>query len=191
MNGWIVYDCEIKRGVVTENNPHRDGFEYAAGWEDFAGMGISVLCAYDVRESWYRVFCEDNIDDFVNIVCNRRGVIGFNNHRFDDRLLAAHGIDVGNYSRDIAASIWRAAGVPQGEHPSGLGLDAICKANGLGGKSASAADAPQDWQRGRIGRVIDYCLNDVRMTVRLLRLIQDTGWIIYPSFPGKLIRVDL
>lgn len=191
MNGWIVYDCEIKRGVVTENNPRLDGFEYAAGCEDFSGMGISVLCAYDILESRYRVFCDDNLEDFVAMARHRIGVIGFNNHRFDDKLLAEHGIYAGNYSLDIAESIWRAAGVPQEEHPKGLGLDAICKANGLGGKSASGADAPQEWQRGRIGRVIDYCLTDVRMTVRLLRLIQDTGGIIDPRFPGKRIRVDL
>ena len=191
MNGWIVYDCEIKRGVETENNPRLDGFEYAAGWDDFSCMGISVLCAYDGTERRYRVFCEDNLEDFVVMACNRRGVIGFNNHRFDDKLLAAHGIDVGHYSRDIAASIWSAAGVPDGEHPKGLGLDAICKANYLGGKSSAAADAPQDWQRGRIGRVIDYCLNDVRMTVRLLRLIEDTGGIIDPRDQTRRIRVDL
>ena len=191
MNEWIIYDCEIKRGVVTENNQRRNGCDYADGWEDFSGMGISVLCAYDMLESRYRVFCDDNMEDFVNLACNRRGVIGFNNHRFDDRLLAAHGIYVGYYSLDVAELIWSAAGVPDGEQPRGLGLDAICKANGLGGKSASAADAPNDWQRGRIGRVIDYCLNDVRMTVRLLRLIEDTGGIIDQRNPSKRIRVDL
>ena len=191
MNGWLIYDCEIKRGVVTENNPRQAGFDYANGWYDFSGMGISVVCAYDCAAPRYRVFCLDNLGEFADLVKRRRIVIGFNNHRFDDRLLAAHGVYVGHHSRDIAALIWHAAGVPEGEHPRGLGLDAICKANGLGGKSASAADAPQDWQRGRIGRVIDYCLNDVRMTVRLLRLIEDTGGIIDPRDPTRRIRVDL
>ena len=74
-NAWIIYDTEIRNGVVTENNPRRDGFHYADGWDDFSGMGISVLCAYDTRDRRYRVFCADNLQEFSELVARRRGII--------------------------------------------------------------------------------------------------------------------
>lgn len=176
----VIYDTEIRHGVLTENNPPQPGFKYADGWHDFAGMGIATLCAYDIFQSRSRVFLEDNMGQWEDLVGERDAVVGFNNHQFDDRLLAANDVWFGHESIDLAALIWRAAGIPQGEHPKGLGLDAICRANNLPGKTGNAANAPQDWQNGQIGRVVDYCLADVRSTLRLYRYLAQNGGIKDP-----------
>lgn len=177
----FIYDAEIKHGVATENNPRQVGFQYADGWHDYPGMGIATICGYDVTEARFRVFMDDNLSEFQGIIHSGRTLIGFNNWRFDDRLCAANGIEIPQgQSMDLAAIIWRAAGIPNGEHPKGLGLDAICRANGLPGKTGNGADAPQDYQRGRIGRVIDYCLGDVRSTLQMYRYIQTCGGITDP-----------
>lgn len=172
----LIFDAEIKNGVVTENNPMQAGFRYAKGWNDYAGMGISVVCGYHIGEARPRVFLEDNLSELVQMIERGTVLIGFNNWRFDNRLLFENGIGIPHgQSKDIAAAIWHAAGVPTGEHPKGRGLDAICLANGLPGKTGNGADAPQDFQRGRIGRVIDYCLGDIRSTLQLYRYITQTG----------------
>jgi len=177
----LIYDAEIRHGVATENNPRQPGFRYANGWADFAGMGIAVICAYDLAESRYRVFMEDNLSDLVETMRHRETVLGFNNWRFDDRLLRANGIEAQEgKSKDLAAAIWRAAGIPNGEHPRDLSLDAICRANDLPAKTGNGADAPQWFQRGRIGRVVDYCLGDVRSTLMVYRRIEHAGGIIDP-----------
>lgn len=177
----LIYDAEIRHGIATADNPQLPGFRYARGWTDFAGMGIAVICAYDTLEARYRVFMEDNLSDLVETMYSRDMVIGFNNWRFDDRLLFANGIEPpAGKTKDLAAAIWHAAGIPNGEHPRGLGLNAICKANGIPGKTGNGADAPQWFQRGRIGRVVDYCLGDVRSTLLVLRRIQADGGIIDP-----------
>lgn len=186
----VIYDCEIKHGVATPDNPPQDGFKYAQGWKDFAGMGISVICAYDLLEARYRVFMDDNLGAFEDLIIERDGVMGFNNIGFDDRLLEANGIHIPpDKTFDLAALIWRAAGVPQGEHPKGLSLNACCKAHGLPAKSGNGADAPQDYQAGRFGRVIDYCLNDVRCTLHLYRYLYNAGGIIDPRDNNKWLNV--
>lgn len=178
----VIYDTEIKHGVVTEDNPMETyRYRYAKGWTDFAGMGISTLCAYDVLKTRMHVYLDDNLLDFATLVEQRTHVLGFNNHRFDDPLIAAHGIAVDREnSIDLAALIWKAAGIPQGEHPRGLGLDALCKSHGLPIKSARAADAPQLYQDGKIGQVIDYCIGDVHATLQLYRYIANAGGCIDP-----------
>ena len=185
----FIYDTEIKHGVVTDNNPAQRGYLYAKGWDDFAGMGIACLCGYDVGESRYRVFLDDNIDQFGEFVKTFDAVVSFNGHRFDDKLLAANGIPLYR-SIDLAALIWRAAGIPSGEHPKGLGLDAICRANKLPTKTGNGADAPQDFQDGRLGKMIDYCLGDVRSTLHLYRYLISNGGIKDPR-DGKWLNVAL
>ena len=81
---------------------------------------------------------------------------------------------------DLARLIWKAAGFVEGEHPNGWGLDALCKANGLGGKSGNGALAPVMFQRGDIGGLIDYCLADVALTLKLYRLVAWTGGLRNP-----------
>lgn len=181
----IIFDTEIKHGVVTDDNLPKLKYQYAKGWKDFAGMSVSVICAavidaYDFENPVYRVFCEDNFDGWLDLT--RRGVfVSYNGDQFDCPLLDAHGLGFDpDKSLDIAALIWAAAGVPAGEHPKSLGLDAMCKANGIAGKSGNGADAPQDWQDGKVGRVVDYCLNDVRATMALYHHILLNGTVTDP-----------
>ena len=191
MKNGLIYDCEIKHGVETENNPRLKGFTYARDWQDFTGMGISCICAFDFVSGRYRVFLEDNFDEFQDLLSDRSMTAGFNNHRFDAPLLLAHDFELPHRSVDVAEEIWIAAGIPAGEHPRGLGLDAICRANGLATKSLCGSAAPILWQSGNYGSVIDYCLQDVRCTLQLMRHIEETGGVIDPRDPSKRIRVDL
>lgn len=187
---YVIYDTEIRHGVPTKDNPVQRGYQYAKDWTDFYGMGIAVICAFDIVEAQYRVFLEDNFDAFQELIDQRDGVLGFNNRRFDDKLLRDNGLRVSRpKSFDLAASIWHAAGIPEGEHPRGLSLNACCAANKLPQKSGNGADAPQDFQDGKIGRVIDYCLNDVRCTLQLYRHIERTGGLTDPRNSDNFLTV--
>lgn len=187
----FIFDAEIRYGVTTDDNPPQEGFQYAKGWDDFGGMGISTVCGYDLAQARYRVFMEDNIDELRAVIASGATMLGFNNHRFDNPLLTANGIDIpDDQSEDLAACIWAALGVESGQHPKGLGLDAICSANGLASKTGHGKDAPQDYQRGHIGRLIDYCLGDVRATLQLYRYIHTCGGIKDPR-TGNWVVVRL
>lgn len=172
----VIYDTEIINAVPTPGVERDPRYTYCEGWHDKAGMGISVICAYETGTASPRVFLKDNADEFGNLMESTDAIVGFNNFHFDDRLLEANGFVVKpGKSIDLAALIWCAAGIPNGEHPRGLGLDDICQANKLPGKTGEGAFAPYDWQNGKIGKVVDYCLADVMCTLRLYRQLATAG----------------
>lgn len=190
----IIFDCEIKKAIAKKNEPLLDGIEYCDGWRDFANMGISCIGAYDYDADRYRVFMEDNLVEFDDLIRQHDVIVGFNSLGFDNRLIQAHdlglSIDVDARSYDLLVEIWKAAGLgPQFEYPShmGFGLDACCKANFGTQKSGHGAFAPIDYQRGNYGRLVDYCLNDVVLTKQLLDLVIVGGPVRDPRDPDNTL----
>ncbi len=176
---YVVYDIEIIKGILGRKETKVPGIEYCKGWNDHENMGVSVIGAYDSVEDRYRVFCEDNFDDFFDLCEERDVLVTFNGVKFDNKVLVAAlewNMPDHKDHYDILREIW----ISQGLNPDkfywkthgGFGLDAMCEANGLGKKSGHGAMAPVQWQRGEIGTVIDYCLNDVAMTNSLFLLSQ-------------------
>jgi hypothetical protein len=189
----IVFDCEIEKAILMSGENMIEGIEYCEGWSDFEGMGLSCICAYDYVDTRSRVFCKDNFDEFQDLVNKADVVIGFNNIGFDNKLCSAHGIKIPeDRSYDLLVHIWIAAGLgPVYQHPThaGYGLDAVCETNFGIRKTGHGAMAPVDWQRGNIGRVIDYCANDVRMACHLFDYVMSHGYIINPKRPTEKLNM--
>lgn len=175
MNSILIYDLEIIHAVPGKDGDDRlPGIVYCKGWEDHANMGISVIGAYDYKEDRYRVFLRDNFPEFAHLCCNRQVLAGFNNTGFDNKVLNANEfifpmpqIEAGTY--DLCVQIKNAAGVDQ--YTGGYSLEKVCRANFNTGKSGGGDLAPVLWQRNRRGQVIDYCLEDVRLTRLLMDLV--------------------
>lgn len=167
----LVYDIEIIKAIPSFE-PMIEGIEYCEGWCDYANMGISIICAYDYVEERYRVFCKDNFDLFYTLTQNRELLIGFNNVGFDNKVLRL----TNNRCYDILREIWISLGLDPNVFAyhthGGYSLNEMCKINNIGTKTGHGASAPILWQRGEIGAVIDYCLNDVKLTKDLFELSQ-------------------
>jgi len=186
----LVYDTEIKHAIPGDG-PRDPELTYCQGWTDFLGMGISVVTAYDGTAARPHVYMEDNLDSLVGLIESRDLIIGWNNWKFDDPLLAANGIHIPrDKSLDLQYHIARAAGIPQGERPRGLNLDACCIANKLPGKDGVGAMAPWLYQHNKLGVLIDYCLGDTLALLRLYRYIKQTGGLIDPR-NGEWLTVVL
>lgn len=164
----IIYDCEIikciPQGEILSN------YEYCGGWDDFEGMGISVICAIDLESDRTYIFSKD-FQDFQELVDSTDKIFGFNSKNFDDNLCNAHGITV-TTDFDLLEQVRLSAyGSSEWFHcPKGYTykLDALAKSNGLGGKTGSGEQAPKLWQQGKRQEVIDYCINDVILTKQLI-----------------------
>jgi hypothetical protein len=189
----LVYDLEIVKAIAKKGEKRVEGVAYCNGWDDHGNMGISVLGAYDYQEDRYRVFCGDNLDEFIELAKQRELLVSFNGLSFDNKVILAcmPGVtfaeSAGDY--DILVEIWRAAGLgPKFAYPShtGYGLDAVCERNFGIRKTGDGALAPVHWQQGKIGKVIDYCLSDVYLTKQLFDAICDRGWITCPKTGGQL-----
>jgi len=190
----LIYDIEIKKCIQGRHEPHRhDGMEYCEGWHDHANMGISVIGAYDYVEDRTRVFCDDNIADFLDLCDDRDVLVGFNSIPFDNATIAAT-LNIPPFSEakcyDLLREMWSAAGLPRAfdsKTHGGYGLDATCEKNFGSRKSGNGEMAPVLWQQGKVGKVIDYCLNDIRMTKQLFDRVLIDGTLISPKTGAPLM----
>ncbi len=177
----IVFDCEIFRAIPEIGQERDPDLEYCFGWGDFFGMEISCVTAIDTVHMEPRVFLPDNFGDFAELLKTRDWSISFNGTAFDIPLLSAAGLQIDPERHcDLALAIWRSAGVPEGTHPKGLGLNALCRAAGISGKRGEGCDAPRLAQTGQIGKLVDYCLGDTFATAALLGRVLLQGGVKDP-----------
>ena len=183
----IIYDTEIQNLIPPKDGNLNPKFKYCKGWNDYIGMGLACAVIYDVIRQKYHVFDEYEIDDLQNRLEKTDLVVGFNNLKFDNNLLAVYDINIPKEkSYDILAEVARAAKTPNSF--SGLSLDSICSVNFNTSKSGDGADAPKLYQRGCWGALFNYCLADVHLTKKVLDRIIETGHIINPR-NNRWIRV--
>lgn len=203
----LVYDCEIIKAIIPDysNEAKLEGIEYCKGWDDHEGMGISVIGTYNNWNKKAIAFVNHSsikgqvdakgwrlLEEFQDLLNECDVLVGFNNQHFDDNLIKANGFtipeNVINY--DIMAETWRAVGIkPPFVYPThaGYSLDQHCKVNGLDRKTGDGGAAAIDWQRGEYQKVIDYCLNDIKITTDLFRkIMHNGGWIENPKTKLKL-----
>lgn len=184
----LIYDCEIIKAIRDPKKVDLAHIEYCNGWDDYENMGISVIGVNYITLGLDKVFnhtINTGIKAFQYGLDETDVLVGFNNQSFDDKLLKANGFIIPDtiLNYDLLAEIWEGAGLSREfVYPThaGFGLDAICKANGLGEKSGDGANAAILWQKGKHQEVIDYCENDIRLTRKLFDLIQETGEIKDP-----------
>jgi hypothetical protein len=185
----IVFDAEIVN-CIPGREPNKPEYQYCEGWTDFVGMEISCVCIYDFSDKRPRVFLQDNLPALNELIRKTDCVVGFNNHKFDNNLLRAHGVEIDRrQSYDILEEIWRSAGIGTTFNPKthgGLSLDAFAAANFGMKKTGSGKFAPELWQDGKYGEVIDYCHADVYLTRLLLEQIINKGWLINPKTNKKI-----
>ena len=178
----LAYDLEIINAIPNRSEPPAPGINYCAGWHDHAGMGVSVLCAYDFHTKRFRVFCEDNQEDFFTLA-NDRMLVTFNGLRFDNRVVAScwnGGVDPDTILRLLEENHYDLLFEAKKSKNSGR-LDAYGEHNFGEQKSDEGKYAPVWWQQGQIGRVTDYCLQDVKLTANLFTKVVKEGGLKSPS----------
>jgi hypothetical protein len=166
----IIFDVEIEKGILARNEQPLPGIEYCGGWRDFENMGVACVCTFDTLTHLSRVFTEATLLDLEAYLATAP-TGGFNTRRFDMPLLAAHGVQIAQELHyDALEQIWLRLGLDADQFSSlhaGWGLDAVMQATFGVAKTGHGAMAPVWWQRGEIGKVIDYCLNDVWLEAKL------------------------
>ena len=197
MTKFVFYDLEIAKLIPPRDGTLMEGYDFCEGWSDFPNMGIAVA-------AWYCSWLDDGhqigywadgydfpLQDMFVSLCDDAIVVGFNSINFDDKLMAANGMQVST-RYDLLQEIRLAAyGSPDWEdQPKGYrySLDAIARANGMA-KTGSGELAPKLWQDGQHQSVIDYCKNDVKVSVELLKLGQ-AGNLVDPN-TGKALQLRL
>lgn len=179
----VVFDLEIKNPI--------DG--KIITWADHHKMGISVGCSYDFATRESRVFMDDNLSELAEQLNDADMVVGFNTLGFDIPLLQKTmecGIglrsDIKHYDMLLESRL-SAGWDPSKRYPTGMRLD-----NHLIGtfgadkvKTEDGADAPIFWQEGKLGRLISYCLADVRREADLFEFVWHNNLFITDTHGSK------
>jgi hypothetical protein len=177
----LIYDCEIINCIPPINNPN---LSYCKGWNDFKGMGISVIGTwrnYDTLNPFgkYEAFVNETnlievglthleqFERFQQLADQADLIIGFNSISFDDKLCKANGINI-QTDLDVLIQVRRLTGQGSGFYQYGVtrkgySLKDIARENLTINKSLSGELAPVQWQKGFKKQVIDYCLLDVKI----------------------------
>lgn len=189
----VVYDLEIVNDIDKIN----------VGWTDFHKMHVSVGCAYDYTTGDYRVFCQDNLQGLVDLLAGADLVAAFNNKSFDNALIAAEAkrldlrVEGGteafkaildDKSYDMLVESRKGAGVSN--FAKGFKLDDHLRA--IWGeallKTEDGALAPRLWREGNVGKIIDYCLADVRRERQLFEWAWYGGQFRCATSKGHSVR---
>lgn len=185
----LIYDIEIVQAIPSKRGPRLPGIDYCQGWYDHENMGISVIGTVEWPSLRPHIFLQDNIKEFFVLSQQSDLLVGFNNINFDDRVILATYPEVADYFTeipryDLFREIWAAANLgPEFKYPThaDCGLDAVCRANSIGVKSNNGSLAPLLWQQGKQGEVINYCLNDVFLTLKVFERVIRVEPLLHPK----------
>lgn len=143
----IVFDIETK-------NLFSD-----VGKADPALLDIAIVCIWDSETDQYSSYLEEELPKLWPILEGADMLIGYNSDHFDIPLLDKYypGDLFKIKSLDILKEIKNSLG-------RRLRLDSIAEATLGEGKSADGLQGVQWWREGKVDKVREYCLHDVKIT---------------------------
>ncbi|MCK5340171.1 MAG: DEAD/DEAH box helicase [Desulfobulbaceae bacterium] len=169
---YCVFDLETKRSA-----------QEVGGWHRAERMGISVGVVYDSGQDEYLVFREDEIEELVISLQRFDLVIGFNNKRFDNRVLSAY-TDIKLHALptlDLLEEVKKRLGYR-------LSLDALAQYTLGVKKSADGLMALKWYKEGRIDKIIKYCRKDVEITRNLYLFGLQNKYLLFQNKAGTVVR---
>lgn len=200
----VAFDLEVAKLIITKKDtPDQlaiDEGRAVHGWGEAHKAGISSAVAYVFEQDRYYIFGDRAQEHraLADLLTGAEQVVGFNHIIFDYQLLAttlqtplAELTDVeaapGERDIDLLQMIW--GGIGRQDFASVYGLNKVSAATlgALGGKNGDGANAPELYQQGRWGELLDYNLRDVDLTQRLARFVWQYGFIV--SGVNNVVRV--
>jgi DEAD/DEAH box helicase domain-containing protein len=166
-----VFDVETRRSAAE-----------VGGWHRAERMGISIAVLYDSGPDQFFVYRDDEIDDLVERLRELDLVVGFNNKRFDNKVLSAYtSFDLGSLpTLDILEEVKNRLGYR-------ISLDGLAGQTLGVKKTADGLMALQWYKEGRIDLIIEYCQKDVEVTRDLFLFGRDNGYLLFRNKAGSAV----
>lgn len=160
----IVLDLEIQDPIT---NPKQ--------WEETHKIKISCCVVYSFKDDTFRVY-DYTMDDILNLrmrIIEADLVVGYNSNKFDLPVifeLPDKQLPDNVKTFDILAETWKALGLNPNVFTNlhrGYNLDAAARSTLGTTKFNHGSNAPQLFRNQQWGKLISYCLDDVRLTRNL------------------------
>jgi len=160
--------------------------EEVGGWHRAAEMGISVAVVYDSELDGCVTYLENEIDGLVDHLQQLDLIVGFNNKRFDNRVLS--GYSSVNFQQlptlDLLEEISNHLGYR-------LSLDRLAEHTLGEKKSANGLQALQWYKEGKIDLIQKYCRKDVEITRDLFLFGLENRYFLFHNKAGKTVRLPV
>lgn len=200
MNRFISFDIEIAttipEGVEDWSTLHPLGITCAATWASDENRP-RVWCG---RDDWGAISAQMMQDELIALVAHLDDavadgykIVSLNGAGFDFRELAMssgqHEIckDLAWNHYDLFFTLFCILGYAPG-------LNAIAQGMGCGSKTVNVdgAKAPELWQNGKYGQVLDYVANDAKLTLDVAQAVKSCGEVRWTSKSGRpqVVNVD-
>ena len=157
---FLVLDIETQR-LVQE----------VGGWDHIDKLGISVACAYDSKTDEFLAFREDELGKLISL-CEERLVVGYNIRGFDLPVMVPYGLKI--QKLDVFDIMYDLEALTRQRY---LKLEAVAQGTLNVGKSADGLMAVEWWKSGQIQKIIDYCLQDVKVTRDVFNFGRQNGFV--------------
>jgi len=170
-----VFDVETRRSAQD-----------VGGWHRADRMGISVAVLYDGARNEYFSFQEDETDRLIDHLFRLDLVVGFNNKRFDNRVLSAYTTRRLSElpSLDILEEI-------TGQLGYRLSLDRLAE-HTLGVKKEGNGLLALKWfAQGRMDLLDSYCRKDVEITRDLFLFGLQENYLLFRNKAGMVVRLPV
>lgn len=163
---YLIIDVETKK-LVQE----------VGGWDHVDQLGVSVACAYDSKTDEFLTFRENELSHLISL-CEERLVIGYNIRGFDIPVLVPYGMVPKNLNTfDIMIDLEAIT------RQRFLKLEQVAQGTLNVGKSADGLLAVEWWKSGQVDKIIEYCLQDVKVTRDIFQYGRQQGHV-------KIARAD-
>lgn len=129
------------------------------GWGNIRDMKLSIGVTYSTARGGYKVYGEDQINELIKELSRADLLVGFNNIRFDNEVLAGYTpydftmvptLDMLVYLKDKL------------KHR--LSLDAVAAASLGVQKTSEGLQAVEWFRQGKMIEIAEYCCFDVKIT---------------------------
>ena len=170
-----VFDVETQRSAAE-----------VGGWHRADRMGISVAVLYDSVRDTFKTYREKDIPELIRDLQTFDLVVGFNNKRFDNRVLSAYSVFnlAALPTLDIMEKISNRLGYR-------LSLDSLAEHTLGVKKSANGLQALKWYKEGRMEEIINYCRQDVRITRDIFLFGLKNRYLLFKNKAGSVVRLPV
>jgi len=182
----VVVDVEIAKTI-----------EQVGGWDHTELMGVACAVLYEYQQNRFRLYGPEDVEELKARLLAADRITGFNIWRFDFPViwgLPGRGRveELRSKCNDLLVRIWKSLGLDEEQFSDlhkGWGLDAVARGTlGGDGKTGYGGDAPKWFQAGLWARLVDYCLEDVRLERDLGDFIDRHGYVVNGG-TGRMLRI--
>ena len=173
---YLVFDIES----VSKNGLN------VRGRVDVAEQELTLVAIYDSETETYTSYTQEELPRLWPIIERTDLLIGFNSDNFDIPLLNRYypGELTHVRSLDLLDEVYKALG-------RRIRLDALAQATLGKGKSGDGLKAVEWWHEGKVDKVREYCIQDVRITKELFDYAREHGVLKYKDLREKRdIKLD-